>query len=297
MLKPLPLKDWQSTKTALHLILQIIGKLRLGLHPEKNHWWHVTLYLNATGLTTGPIPYQDDVFEVAIDFNEHQVNINTQAGKQETIQLRNISVAEFYELFFEKLNTLNIKVRILDKPFDPERAGSDVPFSQNRKHQYTDLAHAKQFWEILAWIYPIFAEVNGQFTGKSTPIHLFWHSMDYVLTFFSGRDAPNTDGMDSVSKGAYSHEVISFGFWAGDNNLPEPAFYSYTYPEPKGLANQALQPDQAFWTEVNGGALAVLKYSDAIASKEPKKAVLDFLNSTYRAGASLAKWDTNLWND
>jgi hypothetical protein len=34
-----------------------VGKVRMALSPPVNHWWHVTLYVTARGLTTSPIPY------------------------------------------------------------------------------------------------------------------------------------------------------------------------------------------------------------------------------------------------
>ena len=143
------------------------------------------------------------------------------------------------------------------------------------------------FGIILCWIYPVFAKFNGSYFGKATPIHLFWHSMDFVLTFFSGNAGPDTSKMDPVSKEAYSHEVISFGFWAGDSNLHEPAFYSYTYPEPKNLGEQPLQPSDANWITANGTSMALLKYHDLINESDPESALMAFLKSAYEAGMTL----------
>lgn len=288
MLKRLPLTDWLETKTALHLILQIIGKVKLKLHPAKNHFWHVTSYLSATGLTTGPIPFNQGIFEICINFMEHTVNIRSNHGKQQVIPLKGLYVSEFYEQFFQALEMLGVDIKIIDKPFDPDRVGSSIAFSKDHQHQYNDLSHAREFWEMLCWIYPVFAQFNGYFIGKSTPIHLFWHSMDYVLTFFSGATGPDTSRMDKVSKQAYSHEVISFGFWPGDSSLPEPAFYSYTYPEPKRLGQSALAPEYASWTQVNGGAMALLKYHDLLEHKHPQTNLMAFLVSAYQAGANLS---------
>jgi hypothetical protein len=94
-----------------------------------------------------------------------------------------------------------------------------------------------------------------------------------------------------VTREAYSREVISFGFWFGDDHFPEPAFYAYTAPEPPGLADQPLEPQAAWWEPRNGSHLAVLRYDDARASADPRATVLDFYECAYQAGARLAGWD------
>jgi hypothetical protein len=94
-----------------------------------------------------------------------------------------------------------------------------------------------------------------------------------------------------VTREAYSREVISFGFWFGDDTFPEPAFFSYTAPEPVGLAREPLQPKSAEWTERDDGHLAVLRYDHARAQADPRAAVLAFYESAYQAGARHAGWD------
>ena len=147
------------------------------------------------------------------------------------------------------------------------------------------------FSRVLVTVNDIFEEFRGRFTGKSTPVHLFWHSFDLALTRFSGKPAKVREGAGMVEREAYSHEVISFGFWAGDKNVPAPAFYSYTAPEPEGLADEPLSPDSANWAEANGAHMALLMYEDARNSNDPRAMVLDFLESAYRAGAKRAGWD------
>lgn len=100
-----------------------------------------------------------------------------------------------------------------------------------------------------------------------------------------------SDTADVVTREAYSHEVISFGFWFGDDTAPEPAFYSYTAPEPSGLTDEPLRPEPARWIESRGAHLALLRYDDARAAVDPRATVLDFYESAYRAGAVRAGWD------
>jgi len=97
-----------------------------------------------------------------------------------------------------------------------------------------------------------------------------------------------------VNREAYSHEVISFGFWPGDQNVPDPAFYSYTYPSPPGLEHTILQPRQAFWTTINQSPMALLTYFDMCKAEDPREALLQFLESAYQSGARKAGWDPPL---
>ena len=97
---------------------------------------------------------------------------------------------------------------------------------------------------------------------------------------------------DRVAREAYSHEVISFGFWAGDPKVREPAYYSYTAPEPASLAEQLLRPEAASWQQPFGSShLALLPYDEVRTSPDPRETLLEFLESAYKAGAATAGWD------
>ncbi len=283
---PLPLQEWEQTKNTLHLFLQIVGKVRLALHPKINHWWHVTLFVSARGLTTGPIPFQEGLFEIEFDFLQHALHLRTSAGQTRTVPLRRLSVADFYRRVLSALAGLGVEVRIRPAPYDVPF--STLPFEQDTLHQEYDRRYVERFWRILCQVDSIFREFRGRFVGKSTPVQLYWHHLDLVLTRFCGKPAPGAGG-NRVNREAYSHEVISFGFWAGDARVREPAFYSYTYPLPAGLYDQPLQPPGASWDREGGYAL--LRYEQARRADSPRQAVLDFLESAYQAGARLAGWD------
>ncbi|MEM1174748.1 MAG: DUF5996 family protein [Pseudomonadota bacterium] len=285
-LPPLDYADWSDTKDALHLFLQIIGKVRMKTHPKLNHWWHVTLYPHVRGLTTGRIPYEDGGFEVLFDMLDHTVFVSTNDGQQKSFKASGLSVAEFYHALFERLETLGISVNIHAVPYDNK---STIPFAEDTASRAYDEAAVTAFWKALCSISSVFERYRTRFVGKQTPVQLYWHSFDLVVTRFSGREHPLTEGRQSDIE-AYSHEVISVGFWPGDDSFPEAAFYGYAYPEPAGLNETGLQPASAFWAEKNGGALAILKYEDARTADDPAKAMLSFLESVYAAGITKAGW-------
>ncbi len=148
------------------------------------------------------------------------------------------------------------------------------------------------FWRTLCSISSVFERYRTAFAGKQTPVQLYWHSFDIVVTRFSGREHPMEGGTQS-DREAYSHEVISVGFWPGDDSFPEAAFYGYAYPEPAGMNEVSLSPDEAFWAEKNGGALAILKYEDARTADDPDAAILAFLNSLYDGAVEKAGWSSD----
>jgi len=291
---PLPLGEWEDTKITVHLYAQIVGKVRLGLNPRMNHWWHVPLYVSSRGLTTGPIPHRGRNFEMEFDFLEHVLVLRTSDGDLRKLPLGGNTVAGFYHGVLDALRELDIHPRMIARPFDKDRVKSDIPFAQDTTHGTYDPEYVQRFWRILVGIEPIFRAFRGRFVGKCSPVHFFWHSFDLAVTRFSGRAVTVPDDADPVTREAYSHEVISAGFWAGDDNVPEPAFYAYAAPEPAGLRDQPLEPAGSWWQAANGSSMALYKYADFRAAPDPPAALMQFLQSSYVAAAKLAGWPAEL---
>jgi hypothetical protein len=286
----IPLEAWRPTKNTLHLYLQVVGKIRLKTHPRINHWWHVSFYVSPRGLTTRTIPHNGDSFEIEFDFKEHKLKIHTSNGGYEDFDLYDgLTVADFYKSVFANLAKLGIEPKIWAVPYE---APSKTPFAEDTENKSYDKEYVERFHRTLVAVDDILEEFRGRFTGKSTPVHLFWHSLDLALTRFSGKRAPVLKDAGMVDREAYSHEVISFGFWFGDDNVPAPAFYSYTAPEPKGLEDEPLVPTSASWQEARGSHMALLMYDEVRTAENPRPVVLEFLESAYQAGAKRAGWDT-----
>jgi Family of unknown function (DUF5996) len=277
---------WQDTYATLHMWTQIVGKVRLALSPRINHWWEVALYVNARGLTTSAIPYNGKIFDIQFDFIDHKLIIQTSWGPSKTLALKAQSVADFYAEFMAALRVLGIEVKIWTMP---QEVPNPVPFDRDTKHASYDPEYAHRFWEVLVLCENIFQEFRAGFIGKDSPVHFFWGSFDLCVTRFSGRRAPERVGADAVTREAYSHEVISAGFWPGGGDIKGAAFYAYAAPEPAGLAEQKVQPAAAFYHPQMKEFLLI--YDDVRRAASPREALLSFLRSTYEAGANLAKWD------
>lgn len=288
-LPSLPYDEWAATRDTLHLWLQIVGKIKLACMPPRNHWWHVTFHPGLRGLTTGRIPFDATRrFEIAFDLIEHFLAVTTESGAEERLDLRDgMSVAAFDSELHAMLGRLGLDVAILETPYGvPMKTG----FQQDKEHCSYDGDAVTRYWRVLDWSAGVFEEFNGLFCGKTSPVQLFWHSLDLSVARYSGARAPAMEDADPVTREAYSHEVIAFGFWAGDEQLHEPSYYSYTSPEPDGLRSTKLS-SPARWIERNGGSLAVLAYDAVRDSPDPRSALRDFLQSAYLAGADSAGWD------
>ncbi|HEY3780158.1 MAG TPA: DUF5996 family protein [Fimbriimonadaceae bacterium] len=287
-LPPLELSDWEDSRLKWQLICQMIGKVRLKTHPFMNHWWHVPLYPSPHGLTTADIPYKGGIFSVDVDILGSLIRIETSKPQIIEIPLGSQPFCEIYEDFRRCLRDVGVEVKIWAQPY---KCKSTIPFAQDEQHCGWDIEAVTKAWRILTEIEPVFKEFRSRFIGKCSPVHMFWHSFDLAVTRFSGRRAPPMPEADHTTQEAYSHEVNSAGFWFGDDNMREAAFYCYTAPAPAGLTDQPLRPANAFWNEQK---MALLRYNDLRESQDPKRDLLEFLQSSYEAGVNAADWDRAL---
>lgn len=289
----LPLDQWQETYATLHLWSQIVGKIRMSQMPWINHSWHVPLYVTVRGLTTSLIPHGNRAFEIAFDFDDHRLQIDTSDGDRRSFGLTPMPVADFYHKVMRSLAELGIETPIYAKPV--ELPDPIEPFFENKTQAAYDAEAVYRFWRALLQIQRVFTEFRSRFIGKVSPVHFFWGAFDLAVTRFSGRTAPKHPGgapncADWVMEEAYSHEVSSAGFWPGAG-LGEAAFYAYAYPEPDRFRRFPVRPDAAYFNEDLGEY--ILPYEAVRTAKQPDEVLLDFLQSTYEAAAELAGWDRN----
>lgn len=283
--------DWSDTLKTIHQWTQIVGKVRLKAMPWQNHSWHTTLYITARGFTTGSMPYENGIFEIEFDFENHELIISSTFNEDLKVSLFPRTVAGFYKELFDKLAALGIRISIYDKPNELPEA---IPFKENTTNKSYDREMVRDFWQASVSVHNVFQRFRSDFIGKCSPVHFFWGAFDIAVTRFSGRKAPLHQGSmpnmpADVMQEAYSQEVSSCGFWPGSDDSPMPVFYSYCYPSPATFGQHTVQPEQAFWSDDMGEFF--LKYDDVRMANDPEEMLMSFLQTTYEAAAIAGQWD------
>lgn len=288
-----PYDEWADTCQTLHLWTQILGKLKLTLAPEMNHWWHVALQVTPRGISTGSIPFGTRVFEMELDLHHHLLRIDTSEGVTRTLPLEGRPVAAFYDDVALALSTIGLWPEIWPVPVEVE---DHTPLDEDTRHGAYEPAMAHRFWRALLQVDRVFRDFRARFLGKASPVHFFWGAFDLAVTRFSGRLAPEHPGApniaDHVVKEAYSHECSSAGFWPGGLGVEEAQFYSYAYPEPEGYSRWRVAPAEASYDQTLREF--VLPYDAVRRARDPDGTLLSFLETTYEAAAELGRWDRSV---
>ena len=276
---------WQDTYATLHLWTQVVGKVALAQSLPLNHSWGVALQFTARGLITRPLPHRDRTFTIEFDFIDHVLQIRASDGVARSLMLAPRSVAAFYSQVMQALEAMQLPVRIwpvaVELP-DPIRLDTDLA------HASYDPDAANRLWRIFLSSERVMSAARADFIGKASPVHFFWGSFDLAVTRFSGRSAPPREG-PAFMREAYSHEVISHGFWPGSGPVQEPAFYAYAAPAPAGFESIAVRPAAAFYHRELGEF--ILPYEAVRTADDPDAALRAFVDSTYDGAATLARWD------
>jgi Family of unknown function (DUF5996) len=284
-----PYASWPDTLATLHRFTQVVGKIRLAASVRRNHWWNVPFHLTGRGITTRPMG-DDPVFAIDFDFLDHRLDITSIDGPRYGFPLAGHSVSSFAAEVERGLSAVGVEVTVEHpSPFGLPDAAR--PFAADTEHATYDRTAVTRYWRILSRVNLLLEEFAGRWSGKTSPVHHFWHTFDIAVTRFGDGRVDQPASADPVTREAYSRPVISFGFWFGDASYPRPAFYSYTAPEPDGLADEPLRPAAARWIDRGGSHLAVLDYDDARSGSDLRSAVLDFYESAFRAGDLRTGWN------
>jgi hypothetical protein len=288
----LPYPAWKDTLETLHMKLQIVGKVRLSLTPFEPQWANVPLYLTSRGLTTTPMKSAGLIFQVDVDLIDHHVEIKTVRGENRRVPLIARPVADFYADFMSNLGALGIDAGF--KPI-PSEVSDPIPFAEDIVHATYEPEWANRFWRVLSRVDLVLKDHRSRYRGRHSPVHFFWGSFDLAYSRFSGRSATPPPGAGLIERLGGDAEQVCAGFWPGHSRFPQAAFFSYTYPKPDGIEQEAIEPPAAGWSP-ELGEFALL-YEDVRTSASPEDAILQFVESTYAVGARLAEWDARLFVD
>ena len=282
---PLPYHEWKETYATLHMWSQVVGKIALAHVPPINHSWGIALQLTARGLQTRPLPHGPHSFTIEFDLVDHRLLIERADGQRVALPLQSRSVADFYREVMTTMADIALPVTIWSMPVE---IPSPIRFEQDTTHHTYDSEYANRLWRILVQVERAFTAARTRFIGKCSPVHFFWGSFDLAISRFSGRLAPPREG-PAFMREAYSHEVISHGFWPGSAPVLEPAFYAYAVPEPDGFRSARVLPDGAYYhSELRE---FILPYEAVRNSASPAATLTAFVDSTYDRAATLGGWD------
>lgn len=282
----LPYEAFQSTAHLLHMALQVIGKCKL-YTPFEPQWSNVALWLTSSGLTTGLIPYKQGSFSIEVDLINHEITCANIWGKHSKLQIKSMSVAELTKQLLNTLHNIGVEVTINLKPQEIE---NPIPFDQDKTECLYDASLANNWWHILISSYQVMQRYHARFTGRSPAIGLMWGTFDLRDARYTNKHVPTT-GINAayIRRNAMDVAQVETGFWSGNPMYPKAAYFSFIYPEPKGIASAKIKPAAAKWN--NSLMQFVLDYDDVRQTKEPEKALSDFLESTYQVEAELAGWN------
>ncbi len=281
----LPYEAWKDTYATLHMWTQVVGKVALARVAPLNHSWGIALLPTPRGLRTHVLEHGDRSFTMAFDFLDHQLIIETSDGDRRAMPLAPRSVAEFHRDVMSTLAAMGLPVRIWSMPVE---LASPIRFEDDHDHRSYDREYVERWWRIMLRVQRVLTDSRCAFIGKCSPVHFFWGAFDIAVTRFSGRAAPPRDG-PAFMRDAYSHEVISHGFWPGSGPLLEPAFYAYAVPEPGGFKTAAVAPDGAYYHAELGEF--ILPYEAVRHADSPEGAIAAFVESTYAHASTLGGWD------
>jgi hypothetical protein len=276
---------WKDTYATLHMWTQVVGKIALALAPPLNHSWGVAFQITSRGLMTRTLAHGARSFTMEFDFIDHRLVIRVSDGTMRTLALAPQSVADFYRAVMDVLREMKLPVKIWPMPVE---VPSPIRFEEDTVHHIYDPDYANRAWRILVQVERVLNISRCPFVGKCSPVHFFWGGFDVAVTRFSGRLAPPREG-PAFMRDAYSHEVISHGFWFGSGPLLEAAFYAYAVPEPSGLKEAAVQPAEAYYHHELGEF--ILPYEAVRAGGDPDRAIRLFVDSTYDQAATLGRWN------
>jgi hypothetical protein len=280
----LPFEQWADTFDTVHMVVQILGKVRVALSPKEPEWAHITLFVTARGLTTGPVPSNVGLFDVEADFLDHEVVIRTAAGDTRKVALRARPVAEFWAEFVAALRQVGIDVELSPMP---QEVPDPIPFPDDTVHVAYDPEAAMRFWRVLTLVEPVFAAWRGDFDGRVSRVQFFWGSADLAVTRFTGQPcAPGSDARRMTS--ASESEQMNVGWWPGSASFPRAGFYAYAHPKPDGIEDVPLDVPGAHWNDDLGEF--ILHYDDVRTVDDPAARLREFLDASYTACANQAGW-------
>ncbi len=277
--------EWAETKFTLHLLSQILGKIKLETAQQEPQWAHVALDITADGFSTGLLFTSSQVFQVEVDIRNSRVLINVD-GDMQTVELKpSKSIKIYFEEIFEALNSRGIHLKINPKPQEMEyKTPLDEDDTPLEFDQQSAMRGLKLFQFALLEQRKFVAPMRCR---KMKPA-LFWGTFDISLLILHGIMEPFPEDR-VIEKAAFDEQMIEYGFWLGDGQTDIPAFFVLPYPfQYKDLNSPSIKPSEAFYDETKSEYFLPM---DTVAINEnPTDEIQEFFRSTFDALVAELDW-------
>jgi uncharacterized protein DUF5996 len=278
-----------SAMEALHLPMQVVGKVKLELTKTAPEWQNVPLWVTSRGVTTGLMSAGGTELEIAFDLVDHRVVFTTTDGRADGFDLSPRPLREFTANVMSTLQRLGVRVTI--NPMTVE-VPNPVRCDLHEGCDTYDPEVANRLFRVFARTAAVLEEFRAGFWGKQSPLGLYWGTFDLSVSRYNLVPLEPPDDAGVIGRIAMDSQLVEVGFWPGSAAYPRAAFFAFAFPKPQGIEAAAIEPGEAGWNADLGEF--VLDYEDVRATGDPRAAILAFAQSAYAAGADLAGWDRAL---
>jgi hypothetical protein len=276
---------WAPTKKSFHLYAQMLGKLRVALSPAQPNWMFTPLFLNARGLTTGPMPWHNTSVEASLDVFSSELIVERSTGDTRRIALLPVrTVADIYAALQTALDELHVACTI--SPI-PQELPDTTPLPEDRRPAEYDPAAVLRWFQAATATASVFDEWRSRFFGRNG-IQVWWGALDVSLVLFSGKHVPPPTDRGYILKYDLDAELMAAGLYYGDENTA-PYFYGYIFPQPPNVEHLPIAPTAASWSDTIKEW--VLPYQAVREAADPAAELRAFLDAIYEQCFAAAGWE------
>jgi hypothetical protein len=284
-------EQWSATCDTLHAHTQILGKLAVELAPPEPQLQHAALRLTARGWETLPLPAPDGsgAIVAALDLRTHEALVEHSDGRGTRIALTpHRPVAEVTREVLVAVGRLAGAVEINPTP---QEVPWEVPLDEDNEHATYEADQVESYFAAATEAALVLAEFRAAYRGRSTPVNAWWGTFDLAVALFSGRPVdPPSD--DFIMRNAGDAQLIQIGWWPGDPNHGEAAFFAIAYPPEDGFGQGEVRPDAARWDPDLGEW--ILAWDDMRDTPDPRAVALEFARSAFSHACAVCDWDPTL---
>ena len=278
--------EWADTKFTLHLISQILGKLKLETAQQEPQWAHVGLNLTPDGFSTGLLFQKNMAFQLDVDICNSQILINVD-GNVRSLELKSAkSIKAYFDEIMEALNSTGIRVTINPKP-------QEMAYKKNLNEDSTPLTFDQQQAMKGLRLFHLAQREQLKFVGplrcrKMKP-QLFWGTFDVSLLIVKNKMEPFPEDK-IIEKAAFDEQMIEYGFWLGDDKVDVPTFFVLPYPFIyKDLNSATLKPKEAYYDPSLSEYFLGLE--NAVSSNGESHAIQEFFHSSFDILTQELQWE------